>query len=59
MLGRLRKLIFGISLEETTVARRGFEVSDEGVRACLEKIGQTNNVIHAFILDLRTLLESG
>jgi hypothetical protein len=40
MLGRLRRLIFGISPEETTVMKRGFPVSDEKVRLHLEKIGQ-------------------
>lgn len=52
MLGKLRKLIFGISLEETTVARRGFTVSDEGMRQYLEKIGQIFvQGYHAALLD--------
>ena len=33
--------MFGISLEETTVARRGFRVTDPGTRQRLELIGQT------------------
>ncbi len=41
LLGRFRKRMFGISLEETTVARRGFAVSDDGVRQYLEEIGRT------------------
>jgi F0F1-type ATP synthase membrane subunit c/vacuolar-type H+-ATPase subunit K len=40
MLGQLRKLLFGISLAETTAARRGFTVSDDRVRDHLEKIGR-------------------
>jgi len=40
MLGTLRKLIFGISPAETTVARRGFSVKDEKIKHHLEKIGQ-------------------
>ena len=52
MLGRLRKRIFGISLDETTIARRGFTVSDEGVRQYLEKIGQIFiQGYHAALLD--------
>ena len=40
MLGTLRKLIFGISSVETTMARRGFLVRDEKLKQHLEKIGQ-------------------
>jgi hypothetical protein len=40
-LGRLRKLIFGISLEETTFTRRGFWVGEARVRQHLEQIGYT------------------
>lgn len=40
MLGQLRKLIFGISPEETTFARRGFEVTETKVQQRLEKIGR-------------------
>ncbi|MBV7330546.1 DUF1702 family protein [Chloroflexi bacterium TSY] len=39
MLAPLRQRLFGISLEEVTVAKRGFLVSNEGVRENLEKIG--------------------
>jgi hypothetical protein len=41
MLARLRKLVFGISLEETTFARRGFHEGDVHVRRRLERIGET------------------
>ena len=52
MLGRLRKLLFGISLAETTAARRGFMVSDDRVRAHLEKIGRLFvQGYHAALLD--------
>jgi hypothetical protein len=52
MLGRLRKLLFGISLAETTAARRGFVVSDDRVRAHLEKIGRIFvQGYHAALLD--------
>jgi hypothetical protein len=39
--GRLRKLIFGISPEEASFARRGFRCSDERARLRLEGIGVT------------------
>ena len=52
MLGQLRKRLFGISLTETTVERRGFAVSDDNVRANLEKIGQMFVAgYHAALLD--------
>lgn len=52
MLGRLHKLFFGISLAETTAARRGFAVSDDRVRAHLEKIGRIFvQGYHAALLD--------
>jgi hypothetical protein len=38
---RLRRRAFGIPLVETSCARRGFEVSDDLIRARLEQIGQT------------------
>lgn len=38
---RLRKLIFGISLEEASFARRGFRAGDAGARQRLEQIGRT------------------
>lgn len=50
MLGQLRKLIFGISLEETTVSRRGFAVSHDEIREHLEKIG------HIFVQGYHTAL---
>jgi enediyne biosynthesis protein E3 len=37
----LRRRAFGIPIAETTCARRGFHVSDAGVRRQLEQIGQT------------------
>lgn len=52
MLGRLRKLLFGISLAETTAARRGFAVSNDRVRDHLEKIGRIFvQGYHAALLD--------
>ncbi len=52
MLGQLRKRVFGISLEETTVARRGFAVSNDEVREHLEKIGRIFvQGYHAALLD--------
>ncbi len=39
--GRLRKLLFGISPEETTFARRGFPPADPQVQGRLERIGRT------------------
>ncbi len=54
MLGQLRKSLFGISLEETTVARRGFAVSHGEIRAHLEKIGCVFvQGYHAALLDPR------
>ena len=38
MLGGIRKMLFGISLEETTFARRGFEPADPHVQAHLEQV---------------------
>lgn len=40
MFGKLRLKLFGIVPEETTVARRGFDVRDDEVCANLEKIGR-------------------
>ena len=54
MLGQCRKLIFGISLEETTVARRGFVVRNGEIRQHLEKIGRIFvQGYHAALLDPR------
>ncbi len=39
--GRIRKLLFGISLEETTFARRGFRPPDAQVQPHLERVGRT------------------
>jgi hypothetical protein len=39
--GTLRTSIFGISMHETSVARRGFQVDQPGVRLHLEHVGQT------------------
>ena len=41
MVGRLRRRIFGISVESATFARRGFYVGDPVVRDHLEQIGRT------------------
>ncbi len=52
MLGNIRLRLFGISLDETTVAKRGFLVSDEGVRENLEKVGRIFvEGYHAALLD--------
>jgi enediyne biosynthesis protein E3 len=40
-LGQIRKLVFGISLEEATFARRGFRGGEAGARQHLEQIGRT------------------
>lgn len=40
MLGQLRRRLFGIAPEETSIARRGFTVSDPAVQSRLETIGQ-------------------
>jgi len=40
-MGWLRKLIFGLSLEEASFARRGFCAGDAGARQRLEQIGRT------------------
>lgn len=40
MFGFARKLIFGISADDTTFARRGFVCSDPAARQRLERIGQ-------------------
>jgi hypothetical protein len=54
MLGRLRKLLFGISPAETTASRRGFVVNDNRVREHLEKIGHIFvQGYHAALLDPR------
>lgn len=39
--GNLRRSVFGISIRETTVARRGFRVDEADVRQRLERVGQT------------------
>ncbi len=52
ILGRLRKLMFGISVEETTVARRGFGVSNQDVGHYLEEIGRVFVLgYHAALMD--------
>jgi len=40
MFKQLRRRVMGIAPEETTVARRGFTVRDDGVRDYLEEIGR-------------------
>lgn len=40
-IGRLRRLLFGISPDETTLAKRGFRASSQAVRDRLEGIGST------------------
>lgn len=40
-MGALARRLFGISVAETEVARRGFRVDDPGVRSRLEAIGRT------------------
>jgi hypothetical protein len=40
-VGKLSKLVFGISPEEATFSRRGFSSGDEGVRLRLERVGET------------------
>jgi hypothetical protein len=40
-MGRLRRIIFGISPEEATFMRRGFSYRDERARVRLERIGAT------------------
>ncbi|HEX6289029.1 MAG TPA: DUF1702 family protein [Herpetosiphonaceae bacterium] len=39
--GHVRRSVFGISMRETTVARRGFRVDQADVRLRLERVGQT------------------
>lgn len=39
--GWVRRRLFGISLEETTYARRGFRGTDAGARRRLEEVGRT------------------
>jgi enediyne biosynthesis protein E3 len=41
VLGRLRRRLFGISIEETSFARRGFRGGDQRIRQRLEQIGRT------------------
>ena len=41
LMGRLRRIIFGISPEEATFRRRGFSYRDESARVRLERIGAT------------------
>ena len=41
MFGQLRRRLFGISPAETSIARRGFTVTDPDVQERLETIGQT------------------
>lgn len=41
LVGRLRRILFGISREETSFGRRGFSYRDERVRARLEHVGVT------------------
>jgi hypothetical protein len=51
---RLRRRLFGISPEETRIARRGFAVPDEAVRQRIERIGQTFvEGYHAALLETR------
>lgn len=51
-MGSIRKLIFGISPDETTFARRGFEGGDPELRGYLESIGQTFVLgYHAALVD--------
>lgn len=40
-MGKLRRLIFGISVEEATFDRRGFRSRDEHLRLKLEQVGKT------------------
>jgi hypothetical protein len=40
-MGRLRRIVFGISHEEASFGRRGFRRRDERARARLERIGRT------------------
>ena len=52
LLGRIRKLTFGISLEETTFARRGFEPADPRVQAHLERVAGTFVTGYHFALEV-------
>ena len=40
-MNRLRRLMFGISVEEATFSRRGFRSSDDALRLRLEQFGKT------------------
>ncbi|HZB84574.1 MAG TPA: DUF1702 family protein [Rubrobacteraceae bacterium] len=39
-LGSLRRIVFGISLDETTFKRRGFRSNDAGMQQRLERVGR-------------------
>jgi len=53
MLGQLRRRLFGISPAETSIARRGFTVTNPNVQERLELIGQTfAEGYHAALLHL-------
>lgn len=52
-MGRLRRLIFGISDEEATFGRRGFKGCDERLRLRLERVGQTFLVGYHAALEAR------
>lgn len=52
-LGRIRRWTFGIAIEETTVARRGFEVSAPLARERLEQVGRS------FVTGYHAALEAG
>jgi hypothetical protein len=55
-MGRLRKMLFGISLDEASFARRGFQSSVPEVQAHLERVGRTFlHGYHAALLDARPL----
>jgi hypothetical protein len=41
VMGSIRRALFGISADETTLAKRGFRESSPGVRERLEEIGTT------------------
>jgi hypothetical protein len=40
-LGRIRRFLFGIPVEETTIARRGFQVGDPAAKERTERVGST------------------
>jgi hypothetical protein len=56
---RLRRLLFGISPDEASAARRGFEIRDQAMRARLDLVGITFIRGYSMALEARSLDDLG